>query len=330
MANETVTPPQVDPKATANNIVKGIQQKANGKAPTAPPITEQPSANPSADPNAGKEKYVVEGREVWLTPEQARAYVQKGIAFEPRVDQLARLQHETAAFLETLKTDPLRILTDKRIGLTPEIVLEKVLKSDKISDQIKESVGHWYYENVVEPMKLSPEELKARENEKKVSKYEQESQQREENRINQENTLRVQNAMNQIRANIAEAMKESGLPSIDTALGSFMARRVADVMRLGYFQRRAVTPKEAIATVKNEMKQVQTAYYDTLDEDQLVKELGEKNAEKVKKYFLKLVKAAEKAVPGNQTMKPARRNERATTSLDEFHEYLDQLKRNGK
>ncbi len=217
------------------------------------------------------------------------------------------------------------VLTDKRIGLSPEIVLEKVLKSEGISDSIKESVGKWYYENVIVPAKMDPFEREAMEAKKKLKEFENRDAYAKDLAMKQENELRVQTALNQIRAQIAEAMKESGLPNIDTPLGSEIARMTADVMRLAYFQKQTLTPKQAIEFVKNRIKQVQAAWYDELDEENLVKELGEKNAEKVKKYFLKLAKEAEKQPTVSKS--PSTRNgERKIITPDEMHDYLEGLK----
>lgn len=335
MSEQTTTaaPPPTDQRnsgSVANNIVKGIQEKSNGKAPAAAtPTSGQPPANTTADPNAGKEKYVVNGKEVWLTPDQRTAYIQKGIAFEPKVDQLLHLQRETQAFLNDLKNDPAKILFDKRLGHTPESVFENIMKSAKISDAIKDKVGQWYYENAVEPLKLTPEQLKAREDAKYRIEREQQDASAKDQAIKQENQRKVEMAMNQIKANISEAMKESGLPSNDSPLGVEMARMVADVMRLANFQRQSITPKQAIELVKTRIKYVQSAWYDHLDEETLVKELGEKNAEKVKKYFLKLVKEAEKKPVTPGTPRSQERGGRKVIGLDDFHDYLDELKKKG-
>lgn len=328
---ETATPPTAptgrDASTTANNIVQGISSKANGKAPQ-PTETNNGKTPAPVDPNAGKEKYTVDGKDIWLSPEQARAYTQKGIAFEPKVTQLGHLQNEIGSFMKQLASDPLKILTDKRIGMTPEAVLEKIFAAGNISDAAKEKVGQWYYENVVEPMKLSPEELKARENAKYREERERQDASAKDMAIKEENQRRVDMALGQIKSQIAEAMKESGLPTIDSPLGTFMSRRVADVMRLGYLQRQTVTPKDAIEHVKQELKSIQSSWYDHLDEDALVKELGEKNAEKVKKYFLKLVKDSEKKIPKNQKMpSPAKSGERKTISTDDMADYLAALKK---
>jgi hypothetical protein len=317
-------PAVVDTKSVAGNIVQGIQDKANGK-----PVEQKTEA--VVDPNAGKEKYVVDGKDVWVSPEQRTAWIQKGIAFEPRVTQLAKLQQEANAFIETLKTDPEKILFNPKVGHSPKVILERIFNSGQIDDATKELVGKWYWENVVQPAKMSPEEREAVETKKKLSTYEQREREAAENAIKLENQAKVNTAMAQIKANIGEAMKESGLKSNDSALGVFMARRVADKMRLAYQQRQVLTPKQAIEQVKSELKSIQTSWYDDLDEEQLVKELGEKNAEKVKKYFLKLVKDSEKqTVVSKGPSVHGSKGERKTISPDDMRDYLENLKRENK
>lgn len=319
---EAPAAPVVDTKATASNIAKGVIDKATGKPSPVPVVP------PVADPNAGKEKYLVNGKEYFLTPEQARAYAQKGIAFEPRVSELARLQQETAQFLEVLKTDPSKILYNPKIGLNPATVLQKVLTSDAVSDETKEIVGKWYYENVVKRAKLTPEQQEALDNKTKLSRLEEQQKRSLQDAESRENQGRIERALAQVKAQIAEAMKESGLPNGDSPLAVQMARRVADVMRLSYINKKPVTPKEAIDKVKAEYREVQKSYYDALDPEKLVEELGKDNAEKVRKYFLKLVKSENEVKDSGP--KPKRSDERKIITPDEFREHLAALKRGEK
>lgn len=323
------TQPSTSSNTTAENISKNIQAKADGKPPEIQPAAKEGEQSKVVDPNQGKEKYLVNGKEIWLSPDEAKRYVQKGIAFEPQVTALHHLKNEIGEFMGKLKNDPAAILFDKRIGLTPEDALKNILKSNQITDSTKELIGQWYYENVVEPMKLSPEQLKAREDAKwRIEREAQDARARDE-MVKEENRRRADEALNQIKANIAEAMKESGLPNNDTPLGVMMARRIADVMRLGYFQRQTITPKQAIEKVKLELKNLTSVWYDHLDDDQIVKEIGEKNAEKFKRYFLKLAKEAEKKPTVTRTPS-TNKGDRKTMSPDEFHDYLDSLKKGGK
>src|SRR5580698_97843 len=135
---------------TAANIVNAATAKAAGTTPAKgnEPNKAVQSAQPVVDPNAGKEKYVVDGKEVYLSPEQAKAYVQKGLSFEPKISQLGRLQRETAAFLDTLANDPGKVIYNDRFG-KPQEVLAKILNSTKVSDEIKDTIGQWYYNNVI-------------------------------------------------------------------------------------------------------------------------------------------------------------------------------------
>ena len=331
---------QADPKQTAANIVKGMQDKAAGRGSDGPHVAgaapkDGAAAPPAAqpDPNAGKEKFVVNGKEVWLTPEQAKGYVQKGLAFEPRISELARLQQETAAFLDTLRNEPEKVLFDKRIGLTPEAALTRILQSSKVSDSIKEAVGHWYYENVVKLAKMDPKDREIAERDARIKEMESEQQARANALIAEENRAKAQAAFAQLRGQIGEAMKEIGLPNIDSPVGVQMAKRVADVMRLAYLQRKPITAKDAAGMVRKEITEYQRAFYDTLDEEKLVEQLGKENAEKVRKHLLKAVKEAERDQKDGGSKgpgQPVRRGERKIITPDEFKDYLDDIKRNNK
>ena len=331
MEGSTIATPTASPNAlstTAGNIAQAIQDKATGKAPTGSSPTKD-STPKTADPNIGKEEYVVNGQKVYLTPEERVRWVQKGMAFEPKVSELAKLQQETNLFLNQLRTNPEAILFDKRIGHTPKAVLERVLNADNIGDDVKEMLGSWYYHNVIEPMKMTPEQLEARQNKSKLMQLEAQQKAQFEKAVEYENQTRAQMAMAQIKAQIGEAMKESGLKDNNSTYGVMLARRVADIMRLGYLQRQAITPKDAMTKARAELKSYASAWLDELDEESLVKEIGEKNAEKVKKYYLKLVKEASKDSTVSKAP-PTRKGERQVITPDDMHEYLSELKKSGK
>lgn len=319
--------------STATNIAKGITNKAAGSTPPAENNASTPAgiaANDAAaiDPNAGKEKYVVDGKDRWLTPEQAKAYVQKGLAFEPKISELGRLQQETAQFLQTLKDSPEKILLNPKLGLTPEQVLQKIMGSTKVNDNIKEVVGKWYYENVVAKEAMSPQEREHAEMKAKLAEYEDMTKRQQEEFQQRENDTKVQNALNQIKAQISEAMQDAGVP-LDSKVAPNLARRVAQVMQMAHKQGKAITPKDAMAKVKAEIHEYQKAYYDMLDEDKLVDQIGKENAEKVRKYFLKQVK--DKENPKSKSFAPApKRDVRKTISSDDFRDYLQELKNKGK
>ena len=312
------------PTDTAANIVKGVADKAAGIPGKTPEAAGQAPA-PAIDPNAGKEKYIVDGAERWLSPEQARAYVQKGIAFEPKMDQLGRLQHETAAFLQTLSDDPAKVIYNERFG-KPHEVLAKLLGSTKVSEELKETLGTWYYQNVIVPSKMSPEQREAMEWKSKAQEQQAILDRQSEERLTAENNQRVNQAMAVLKSQINEAMTEAGVP-LGSRIAPDLARRVAQVMQAGYRASRVVTPKEAMAIVKREISEYQKSYYDALDEDKLVEQLGKENAEKVRKYYLKAVKDAGADKKPNLAPSATKRVERKTMTPDDFRDYLDGLKR---
>jgi hypothetical protein len=309
---------------TAANVVKSVTDKAAGVAKPEVILKNQENGGVEIkDPNAGKEKYIVDGKDRYLTPDEAKAYVQKGLAFEPKISELGRLQHETAQFLETLTQDPGRVIYNERFG-KPEDVLRKILSSTKVSDEIKDTLGQWYYNNVIVPAEMSPEQREAAEWKRKAGAHDEMLRQNETNRLQQENDAKVNQALQVIKAQINEAMSEAGVP-LDSKIAPQLAKRVAQVMQLGYVNGKPVTPKEAMKRVRQELSEYQKAYYDVLDEDKLVEQLGKENAEKVRKYYLKAVKEAEK--PKKDFKASPKRDERKTMSPDEFHDYLDGLKK---
>lgn len=311
---------------TAANIAKGVADKAAGTEKPEVILKNQENGGVEIkDPNVGKDKYVVDGKDVYLTPEQAKAYVQKGLAFEPKISELGRLQHETAAFLEALTNDPGKVIYNERFG-KPAEVLKKILGSTKVSDEIKDALGQWYYNNVVVPEQMSPEQREAAEWKRKAEAHDEMLRQNETSRQEQENNSRVQQALETIKAQISEAMNEAGVP-LNSKIAPQLAKRVAQVMQLGYVNGKVITPKEAMAKVKAEIHEYQRSYYDVLDEDKLVEQLGKENAEKVRKYYLKAVKEADKDKKKPNLTPAAKRDERKTMTPDEFRDYLDGLKK---
>lgn len=338
-----------DPKQAAANIAKGVQDKAGGRstAQTAAgtaaidrdnraqadkAAASAAAAAVPADPNAGKKKYVVNGQERWLTPEQADAYVQKGLAFEPKVSELDRMKREFEQLEQTMLTDPGRILSNlaARAKVPVKDIVERVLNGTA-SDEVKEATGKWYWENVAKRARMDPKDLQLLEQEETIQKMKAAEEAKREAAIAAENKAKVAQAMAQVSAQIQETLKELGIKNTDSPAAVRITREIADVMRLGYLSQKPVTAKQAAEKVKARIMEYQREFYDTLDMDQLVGQLGKENAEKVRKYFLKVVQEQEKGTR-QETQRPAaipKRNQRQTIGLDEFHEYLDEVKRTG-
>ena len=316
---------ETGPKGTAANIANAIQTKADPQKGDAKGSNDPKSA-PNADPNVGREQYKVNGKEIWLTPEQARAYVQKGLAFEPRMSELAKIQKEMKEFGDTFKNDPIKIY--QKMGLSPNEILKKVINDIDVSDETKELFGKWYYNNVVKRSQMTPEQIELEDHRKWRAEHEQKEKMTAEESAAKENAFKVQQALGELKGKIGEAMKEFNLPSLDSPVGAEIARRIAQVMKNSYFNRQPCTPKDAATKVREELKIYNSMFLDSLDDDKLIEAIGEKNAEKIKKHFLKLVKNENK--PTVERTPSTRKDERKVTNLDQFHEYLDGLKRSGK
>ncbi len=105
------------------------------------------------------------------------------------------------------------------------------------------------------------------------------------------------------------------------------------MMRVSYMTKQPLTAKLAAEKVKARIQDYQRQFYDTLDPEQLVTAIGKENAEKVRKFLLKTVQDAEKGTQqegGKQFAQPPRRDQRKTINMDQFHDMLDDLKKNSK
>lgn len=311
---------------TATNIAAAVTAKASG---TVPAIDPKAAKAPEAvvDPNAGKEKYVVDGKERYLTPEEAKAYTQKGLAFEPKVSELSRLQQETTIFLQTLRNDPAKVLFNPQFG-NPQEVLEKIMGSTKVSDAVKTTIGQWYYNNVIVPERMTPEQREVADLKRQANEYQTLKQRQEDERIERENQSKIQVATGLLKSQINEAMTAGGL-SVDSKIAPQMASRIAKVILLAQRVGKQLTPAEAYQAARKELRDYKTAFYDSLDEDALVEELGKENAEKVRKYFVKKLKEkqAGKTMPKGNQPPAKKRDERKTMNSDEFRDYLAELKK---
>lgn len=340
MPPETVAPPtpaDTGVKQTAANIVKGVTDKATGKVPAGdtgkPEAAPKGSEQPAADPNAGKRKYNVSGKDVWLTPEQADAYVQKGLAFEPKISELDRIHREMAAFERAMIDNPGGVLANlaKRANVPVQAIVEKVLNGT-LSDEVKETTGKWYWENVAKRQRMDPKDLQILEQDERIKALEAQDKQKAEMAVALENRNKVVQALGQVSAQIQETLGELGITDVNSALAIRMTKEIADVMRLSYLSKQPCTAKQAAEKVRERINSYQRQFYDALDMDKLVEQLGKENAEKVRKYFLKLVQDPEKAAKqeGGKAPHPPKRDERKTMNMDDFHDYLDDLKKNSK
>ena len=329
-----VAPAQPNAGQTAANIAKGVQDKANGKAPAttqAPAKGAAPAT--SADPNAGKQKYVVGDKEYWLTPQQAAAYVQKGIAFEPRVSELDRVKRDMEALDKMFSENPGPLIMNwaKKMGVSPEVVIEKILDSSLGDEKINEVTGRKYWEKVGQRMRMDPKELALLEAQEKLQKFESEKKSEAEKAIALENQKRFTTFLAQTSAFISEAMKKSGFSNTDAPAAIQFAKIAGGLYISAQKMRRAITPDQAVEAAHKILNSYLDSRDDGIDDETFIKHLGDKRVKRVQQWLLK--KAKEVGEGSEQepaaSRRPAKRSERETITPDQMHDYLDEIKRTG-
>jgi hypothetical protein len=326
------SPTAADPKATAANIAKGAQDKAQGKAPAADPKAAPAAGKPveGQDPNAGKRKYVVEGKERWLSPTEADAYVQKGLAFEPKISELARMRQEINQFEQALINNPGAVIANiaKKRNIPIGDMVKNVLQSNA-SDEVKEATGRWFYENVAKRQMMDPKDRELLEKDERIRSLEERDKNVADQAAFAENRNKVVAALATVSGQIKETLAELGIKNVDSPMALRLTKDIADVMRISYFSRQPCTAKQAADKVRQRIHDFQGQFYGELDAETLVERLGKENVEKIRAHLLKPVLDAEKGTKQHATQQPSvpKRNQRETMNMDDFHDYLDGIKK---
>lgn len=241
-------------KAEARKTLKQLKLKVNGKE-----IVED---LPFEIPDDEKSK-------AWMTKQ-----LQLGKAGQQSMSEKAALEKEVNAFVEMLKKNPRKILSDPNIGIDV-----KKLAAEIIEDEIENS-------------KKSPEQLRAEklEAELKALKEQQEeekkvAQQKEFERIQQQEYERYDMLMSQ-------ALEKSDLPK-----SPYVVKKMADTLLLGLDKGLDLTPQDVLPIVREEILADIKEMFSVMPEEVIESIVG---SEKINSLRKKKVAAA-KAAAGTKT-----------------------------
>lgn len=279
---------------------------AEGTTQTAPAgqtAADPKAATPAVDPKTGKPAVAapagplktikVNGKDVQVSEAQYHALAQKGYFADKMTTQVDSLKKGTQGILEALKTPGgvLRLLQDKSLGNSPKAVLNEILNSDAIDDEVKETLSAWVYKNVVQPAKLSPEEL---EKNNKLSEYEKLKKQETERKQKEDaanQTAEVQKVYQAIRAEVVKQIKDD--KTFPQAEGAY--RQVIEKIRVMNKKGVQVTVEsitKAIAETKKDHLLHQQALFDAIeDPEALIAFFGEARAMKISRALVARLKA---------------------------------------
>lgn len=186
---------------------------------------------------------------------------------QKEIQASSQMKREVAEFLQALKTDPRRVLSDPTIGVD---VLEfaKQIINDKIQDDLK-----------------SPEQLEKERLSKELEDLRNQHKTEKEHREKADYQRLVAQAEADIEEKVQEALETSGLPK-----SPYVLKRMADVMLSALEAKKDISPKQAMAIVKKEMNKDMKDMFAASPEDLLEELLGSDNIKRINKRQLDKVR----------------------------------------
>lgn len=260
--------PKVEPKPTPAKTEPVIDPEAK---------TEPPKGLTAAERKIWKLKADGEEFEFDATDEEAiKREIMKARGADKRFESGAALKKQAETFFEMIKNPETlrRVLTDPRVGVDVKKFAEEIVW-EQIQAQQRE-----------EEWKKSPEKKAQWEREQKLKEYEE----REARETAEGNTRAEREAQQRFEASyetkITKALEVGGIPKTPAAVA-----RMAEYLMKSVEHGIDLSPEDLVEQVRKDYMDDFAAVLGQADGDQLLRILGESNAEKLRKADLKRLKS---------------------------------------
>lgn len=253
-----------------------------GKAPV--------PAAPVVIPKDFKDKIVINGQEKEMTYDEMKNWASKAQGAEERFKYANQV-------LQTIKNNPLAALTNPALGIDQKAIAFGLLDKMITSEADKEALGKWFYEKVVVPAQMTPEERQNLSNKEKAELYEAEKKSRLESETKAKEEEKIKFEFQRILGEIAKAIPASGLPfspELKTPNDANLIHRIARKLELGMADGRSVSVEDAIKLVKADLRAEHNSMARLYNEDTMGEFYDADVMEKFNKAMLKKFKAGEK------------------------------------
>lgn len=293
---------------------KGAVQTNGKPADTATEI--KPAENGAAKPAEATRTIKVNGKEVQVTESQLITLAQKGYFADQSLKSTRELTAKTQRLIEALKSPEgiLEVIKDPTLGISTDDLLERILASD-MSDERKERLSKFVYENVVLASKKTPEEL---EKDKKLGDYERLKKQEEARKkaeADQQQKQQLDQVYKAVRAEVVKAVKDDkSFPQVEGSMRAVMQK--LKVMNANNVPINETSIKKAVDLVKKDILLHQQAIFDAITDDEaLVATFGEERALRFSRALVARLKA--KAKSEAEKPKPEQENRlKVTDAID--------------
>jgi hypothetical protein len=267
---------------TATAIADAPAAADQGKAPV--------SAAPVGIPEGFKDKIVINGQEKEVTYDELKNWASKAQGAEERFKYANQV-------LQSIKNNPLAALTNPALGIDQKAIAFGLLDKMITSEADKEALGKWFYEKVVVPAQMSPEERENLSNKEKAELWESEKKSKAAAELKAKEEENTKAHFQRILGEIAKEIPTSGLPfspELKTPNDANLIHRIARKLELGLNAEREVSVKEAIQLVKADLRAEHNSMARLYNEDTMSEFYDADVMEKFNKAMLKKFKAGEK------------------------------------
>lgn len=265
--------------------------------PSAPQASKGEVGAPKADPKPTQseieyEELIVNGKTHKVTKEEMKRRAQLGWSATEKFESAAAKEKKVTSILNNAKTNPIGALMDPELGLS--------------KDQIKDAFEKWYHKEFIEPEGLSKEQLKARENEEKLRKYEEQEKEKQALQEKEEEEKMTATQREEMERSLIRAIEENKLPKTKFTVGR-MAFYLGQAIKSG-----VEVPMDLIAQkVQQEKQDIIGELLHTQDIEAAIQILGEDFVNKVRQYDLKRLREKRGSInPQPQTVPTTQQKDR--------------------
>lgn len=271
---------------TAVNVTEGATPTPTSKAPEKPLETGKTDVKTGIQdttPPKGaevqatsKHKVKVDGKEVELTIEELKQGYSHGAAANKRMQEAAKIKKDTEEFIHRLKTDPMGLLEDPRLGIDARAKAEEYLLKKMEFDS------------------MSPAEKELTQAKLKLAEVEAEKKAQEKAKQDAELSEMTKKYTEDYTKDILDTLKASSLPKTEHSV-----RRIAYYMHQGLLRGYELKAADVVQLVKDDYENDVKALLGEADGETLMKFLGDGATKKLSEYQLSKLKQVGNKVPSD-------------------------------
>jgi hypothetical protein len=257
------SPTPAAPAATATSA---------GAPPAAAPASASPAVKAAVAEAQRQWELKIDGRSEHVNEQELIRRAQMSTGAQKRMQQFAEYEKGVKGLFETLQNDPLKVLGDPRLNISPEV-------RKKMAERI--------INNEIEEMQKSPEQ---REKERLTKQYEDLKAQHETEKTAREQaemSRLTQQAVVQFDNDISAAIEASGLPKTSRTI-----KQYAEALMICLENNIELSAKDLTPILKKQTLSDFREMIGSLPDDEFESWLGKDQVSRIRKNNLKRLKAA--------------------------------------